>query len=113
MIALAGEFDPAVTYALVFGVGLAANCAFMLPVATPPNLIHSLDASHLTLTLKKCRDQGLNQVTMIHDSYGSLVAQMPLMQKLLRESFVEMYNSWDVCDEFLRDASMVVPEGAL
>ena len=38
---------------------------------------------------------------------------MPLMQKLLRESFVEMYNSWDVCDEFLRDASMVVPEGAL
>ena len=81
--------------------------------ATPPNLIHSLDASHLTLTLKKCRDQGLNQVTMIHDSYGSLVAQMPLMQKLLRESFVEMYNSWDVCDEFLRDASMVVPEGAL
>tara|TARA_Y100001963_G_scaffold111722_1_gene154601 strand:- start:3233 stop:5701 length:2469 start_codon:yes stop_codon:yes gene_type:complete len=81
--------------------------------ATPPNLIHSLDASHLTLTLKKCRDQGLNQVTMIHDSYGSLVAQMPLMQKLLRESFVDMYNEWDVCDEFLRDASMVVPEGAL
>lgn len=81
--------------------------------ATPPNLIHSLDASHLTLTLKKCRDQGLNQVTMIHDSYGSLVAQMPLMQKLLRESFVEMYDTWDVCDEFLRDASMVVPEGAL
>ena len=39
MIALAGEFDPAVTYALVFGVGLAANCAFMLPVATPPNAL--------------------------------------------------------------------------
>ena len=27
------------TYALVFGVGLAANCAFMLPVATPPNAL--------------------------------------------------------------------------
>ena len=39
MIALAGEFNPAVTYALVFGVGLAANCAFMLPVATPPNAL--------------------------------------------------------------------------
>jgi sodium-dependent dicarboxylate transporter 2/3/5 len=39
MIALSGQFDAAVTYALVFGVGLAANCAFMLPVATPPNAL--------------------------------------------------------------------------
>jgi sodium-dependent dicarboxylate transporter 2/3/5 len=39
MLALSNQFDPAVTYALVFGVGLAANCAFMLPVATPPNAL--------------------------------------------------------------------------
>lgn len=39
MIALSVEFDPTVTYALVFGIGLAANCAFMLPVATPPNAL--------------------------------------------------------------------------
>ena len=39
MMALSNQFDPAVTYALVFGVGLAANCAFMLPVATPPNAL--------------------------------------------------------------------------
>lgn len=39
MIALSNQFDPTVTYTLVFGVGLAANCAFMLPVATPPNAL--------------------------------------------------------------------------
>ena len=40
MIALSNQFDPtAMTYTLVFGVGLAANCAFMLPVATPPNAL--------------------------------------------------------------------------
>ena len=39
MMALSNQFVPAVTYALVFGVGLAANCAFMLPVATPPNAL--------------------------------------------------------------------------
>ena len=39
MMALSNQFDPAVSYALVFGVGLAANCAFMLPVATPPNAL--------------------------------------------------------------------------
>ncbi|SEA19627.1 SLC13 family permease [Microbulbifer marinus] len=37
--ALAQQFDPAIAYPLVFGVGLAATCAFMLPVATPPNAL--------------------------------------------------------------------------
>ena len=37
--ALAQEFNPAISYALVFGVGIAATCAFMLPVATPPNAL--------------------------------------------------------------------------
>lgn len=39
MIALSNQFNPAITYALVFGVGVAATCAFMLPVATPPNAL--------------------------------------------------------------------------
>ena len=39
MIALSDQFSDSVTFALVFGAGLAANCAFMLPVATPPNAI--------------------------------------------------------------------------
>ncbi|WP_237068075.1 SLC13 family permease [Microbulbifer guangxiensis] len=37
--ALAQQLNPAITYALVFGVGIAATCAFMLPVATPPNAL--------------------------------------------------------------------------
>ncbi|WP_323846047.1 SLC13 family permease [Microbulbifer magnicolonia] len=37
--ALAQEFNPAIAYPLVFGVGIAATCAFMLPVATPPNAL--------------------------------------------------------------------------
>lgn len=39
MIALSNQFNPAITYALVFGVGVASSCAFMLPVATPPNAL--------------------------------------------------------------------------
>ena len=37
MMALSHQFNPAMTYALVFGIGIAATCAFMLPVATPAN----------------------------------------------------------------------------
>ncbi len=39
MMALSVQFSPAMTYALVFGIGVAATCAFMLPVATPPNAL--------------------------------------------------------------------------
>ena len=39
MFALSDQFNPAFAYAIVFGIGLAANCAFMLPIATPPNAL--------------------------------------------------------------------------
>jgi len=39
MIALSNQFNPAITYALVFGVSVAATCAFMLLVATLPNAL--------------------------------------------------------------------------
>ncbi|MCP3670675.1 MAG: SLC13/DASS family transporter, partial [Gammaproteobacteria bacterium] len=38
-MAIALEFDPSIMIPLVFGVGVAATCAFMLPVATPPNAL--------------------------------------------------------------------------
>jgi len=34
IFAMSNEFNPAITYTIIFGVGLAATCAFMLPVAT-------------------------------------------------------------------------------
>ena len=39
MFALSDQFSPTFAYAMVFGIGLAANCAFMLPIATPPNAL--------------------------------------------------------------------------
>ena len=60
--------------------------------STPPNVIHSFDAAHLHLTLAKCRQVGITQVNCVHDSYGAVAAQLPLLNQLLRESFVEMYS---------------------
>lgn len=53
-----------------------------------PNIIHSLDAAHLMLTVHRADFP----ITTIHDSYGCLLADMPKLYKLLRETFVELYE---------------------
>jgi DNA-directed RNA polymerase len=54
-----------------------------------PNAIHSLDAAHLALTVHRCPFP----VTTIHDSYGSLLRDMPELFKIVRQTFVELYDA--------------------
>jgi len=39
MLEVARQFDPVYMLPIVMAIGIAANCAFMLPVATPPNAL--------------------------------------------------------------------------
>jgi DNA-directed RNA polymerase len=54
-----------------------------------PNAIHSLDAAHLALTVHRANFS----VTTIHDSFGCLLADMPELFVLIRETFVELYKA--------------------
>jgi DNA-directed RNA polymerase len=54
-----------------------------------PNAIHSLDAAHLCLTVYKATFP----ITTIHDSFGALLADMPKLFTLIRETFVELYKT--------------------
>lgn len=54
-----------------------------------PNAIHSLDAAHLALTVYRADFP----ITTIHDSFGCLLADMPKLFRLIRETFVELYES--------------------
>jgi DNA-directed RNA polymerase len=56
-------------------------------ICAAPNLIHSLDAAHLQWTIYKADFP----ITTIHDSFGCLLADMPKLYKLVRETFVELY----------------------
>jgi len=53
-----------------------------------PNAIHSLDAAHLMLTV----DEAPFPITTVHDSFGCLLADMPELYKLIRETFVELHE---------------------
>ena len=53
-----------------------------------PNAIHSLDAAHLMLIV----DAADFPVFTIHDSFGSLLADMPSLFKITREQFLRLYK---------------------
>jgi DNA-directed RNA polymerase, mitochondrial len=54
-----------------------------------PNIIHSLDAAHLMLITHNCDFP----VTTVHDSFGCLLADMPQLYRITRESFVQLYEA--------------------
>jgi len=54
-----------------------------------PNAIHSLDAAHLMMTVCKAKFP----VTTVHDSFGTLLSDMPDLFRIIRETFVELYET--------------------
>lgn len=79
--------------------------------AISPNFVHSLDASALVLTIVNAAKRGITQFAAIHDSYGTLAADLTELQSCLRESFVAMYQDHDVLAEFSAEVGAVLPEG--
>lgn len=53
-----------------------------------PNAIHSLDATHLTMTVCAAPFH----VTTIHDSFGCLLGDMSDLFVIVRQSFVDLYK---------------------
>ncbi|CAI9109927.1 OLC1v1009869C1 [Oldenlandia corymbosa var. corymbosa] len=60
--------------------------------AFPPNFVHSLDGSHMMMTAVACRKAGLN-FAGVHDSYWTHACDVDVMNRILREKFVELYEA--------------------
>jgi DNA-directed RNA polymerase len=77
-------------------------------LAVSPNFVHSLDAAAMMLTIGLCLDNGVGAFAMIHDSYGTVAPDMPMLQACLRHAFVDMYEEHDVLAEFVNAQSEAV-----
>ena len=64
-----------------------------------PNFIHSLDATHLFLTVLLAKKEGINSFATIHDSFGTHACDIEKLNKSIRDSFVEMFN-YDILAKF-------------
>jgi len=63
-----------------------------------PNFIHSLDATNLSKTIHSCIKSEIKDFMVIHDQVGTHACNMEYLNKMLRETFVEMYSSRDVLE---------------
>lgn len=54
-----------------------------------PNIIHSLDATHVALVVNACKFP----VTTIHDSFGALLPDMQTLYETAREQFAVLHRS--------------------
>ncbi|KAL0800918.1 hypothetical protein Bca101_056093 [Brassica carinata] len=59
--------------------------------AFAPNFVHSLDASHMMMTAVACNKAGLS-FAGVHDSFWTHASDVDVMNKILREKFVELYD---------------------
>lgn len=71
----------------------AWNDARQASSAIAPNFIHSLDAAHLMLVANACADRGIDSMAVIHDSFGTHAARIDELALILRETFIELYQS--------------------
>lgn len=63
-----------------------------------PNIVHSLDASAMMLTVVAARKGGIDHFACVHDSYGTHAADTEALARITREEFVKMYTENDVLE---------------
>lgn len=64
-----------------------------------PNFVHSMDASHLMLTVNACVSKGIHAFAMIHDSYGTHAGNAGVLFQTVRDVFVDTYKNNDVLQD--------------
>lgn len=76
--------------------------------AIAPNVVHSLDAAALMLTVSDAAANGVEAFAMVHDSYGALAADCASLAGCCRRAFVKLYQTQDVVallyEQFLKQS---------
>jgi DNA-directed RNA polymerase len=69
-----------------------------------PNVVHSMDASHLLLSVGAAVDAGITDIATVHDSFGCLACDAGRFVQIIREQLLRMYTDHDILAELLEGA---------
>jgi len=67
-----------------------------------PNYIHSLDATHLYMTINSLAKNGISDFLTVHDSFGTLPNDVELLSQTLRKEFINLYSQ-PILENFIKD----------
>jgi DNA-directed RNA polymerase len=70
--------------------------------AAVPNYVHSMDAAHLIRVVLAATNEGINDLTVVHDSFGCLATRAKRYGQIIRRELVLMYCCQDHISD-LRD----------
>jgi DNA-directed RNA polymerase len=74
-----------------------------------PNWVHSMDATHLRMTVIYARDNGLTDFALIHDSFGCHACDTDMLSSCLREAMIDVYQD-DVLAKFSNEVTQYVDD---
>jgi DNA-directed RNA polymerase len=80
--------------------------------AIAPNIIHSLDAAALVMTVVRASEEGISHFGMVHDSYSTHACNVTKLRKCTADAFVALYDGVDVAQNLhhqFRQANPDVP----
>ena len=61
--------------------------------AVAPNFIHSMDSSHMHLSIATALDNGITDFFLIHDAFGTTAAETWTFYHCIRHAMVDMYDN--------------------
>jgi DNA-directed RNA polymerase len=65
-----------------------------------PNYIHSLDASHLMMTVNALAQRGVTDIVTIHDSFATHANDVDLLSLTLREAFIALHKKEILSEQY-------------
>lgn len=68
--------------------------------AVSPNFVHSMDATHLRVTIRLAKRMGINDLALIHDDYGAHAGNIDKLNQCIRAAFVAIYADGDPLRKF-------------
>lgn len=68
--------------------------------AIAPNFVHSMDACHMLRLVRRCFDNNIKQLHLVHDDYGCHANHGGLLADLAKQEFYLMYEENDPIRQF-------------
>lgn len=75
-----------------------------------PNFIHSLDATHLMMSINEASKEGCVNFSTVHDSFGTSLGEAARLRRIIRQQMVRLYTEHDPLAAFLRHAEELLGE---